>query len=123
MGQVRLRKVQGSKFKVIGRPVVATIRQHPFGNLRVGQEPMSNCLEKFLTVCRTTAPGCHRRRLESLRHQSFHALRVGQRPMSNCLKNQGIHQGLQPHLGDGGMEGVGVGHLAVGAQGDAETGE
>jgi hypothetical protein len=44
------------------------------------------CLEKFLTVWRTAAPGCPRRRLESLRHRSFHALWVGQRPMNDCLK-------------------------------------
>jgi hypothetical protein len=43
------------------------------------------CLEKFLTAWRTAAPGCPRRRLESLRYRSFHALRVGRRPMRDCL--------------------------------------
>ncbi len=34
-------KVQGSKFKVRSMPI------RTFHNLRVGQRPMSNCLEKF----------------------------------------------------------------------------
>ena len=48
---------------------------------------MQDCSEKFLTVCRTAAPGCPRRRLESLRYRSFHALWVGRRPMHDCPEN------------------------------------
>jgi hypothetical protein len=42
--------------------------------------PAVFCLEKFLVICRTAAPGCPERRLETLRHLSFYALRVSQRP-------------------------------------------
>jgi hypothetical protein len=40
-------KVQGSKFKVIGRPVAAIIRLRAFHNLRVRRKPMRDCPEKF----------------------------------------------------------------------------
>jgi hypothetical protein len=56
------------------------------------------CLEKFLTVWRTAAPGCPRRRRESLRHRSFHALWVGHRPMSDCPDKFNVGCALRTRL-------------------------
>jgi hypothetical protein len=61
---------------------------------------MRNCLEKFLTAWRTAAPGCPRRKLESLRYRSFHALRVGQRPMRGCLEKFLVAQASRLYISE-----------------------